>query len=64
MTGIEQITYDHLNPGQGFPVGFAHENPHVGIALFQLFDDFGTDVAGATDDLIFIRDSLQMKCGW
>ena len=31
---IEQITYDHLNPGQGFLVGFAHENPHVGLALF------------------------------
>src|ERR1700692_4134990 len=55
---IEQITYDHLNPGQGFLVGFAHENPDVGSALFQLFDDFGTDVAGPTTDPYLIGEYL------
>jgi hypothetical protein len=58
---IEQITYDHLNPRQGFLVGFAHENPHVGIALFQLFDDFGTNWPVPPMTNIFIRDFLQIN---
>jgi hypothetical protein len=47
---IEQVTYDHLNSGQGSLVGFAYENPNIGAPIFQLFNDLGTDMACATDN--------------